>query len=120
MDMSLSELWELVMDREVWRAAVHGVTQSDMTEWLNWTEKKKYIHTSQLLYFLIHSFNNFWIYAKNYYHVIVIQSLSQTFTEHLLCYWCLLATSPFDSLYSSPEPRTGSKTPHRYQNSLRT
>ena len=27
-DMSLSELWELVMDREVWRAAIHGVTKS--------------------------------------------------------------------------------------------
>ena len=28
MDMSLSELWELVMDREVWRAVIHGVTKS--------------------------------------------------------------------------------------------
>ena len=45
MDINLSELWELVIDREAWRAAIHGVAESNMTKRLNWTDTYGKIHS---------------------------------------------------------------------------
>ena len=47
-DMSLSKPWKLVMDREAWRAAVHGVAELDTTEQLKLTNIKMYTYFQTL------------------------------------------------------------------------
>ena len=98
MDMSLSELLELVMDREAWRAAVHGVAKSQSLDGRSAGEGKgyplQYSGLENSVHCIVHRVAKSQTQLSNFQSVIesmtviVLPSLRKDYTSHCCCCCC--------------------------------
>ena len=94
MDVSLSELRDLVKDREAWRAAIHGITMS-WTWLIDWTELNKYLYTDSYKMWIFTTKSTCWILCCHFsvsfrwsYHFPILHVPLNT-----PVYFCLLLTA---------------------------